>query len=325
MKRSDRLLCCLIASAASAIGACMLADRAVAPGQRAVEIQSRFATTYEKLFPMAEAGDPDMQNLLGFMFFHGEGVSQDYDEAHIWFHRSADEGNINAQRNLGILHSGAVPGVPEHLRSPEEANRWLSLAVASDPSQTAEMRAASSRYEVLSPLPTNAILERGDRDIGDKVYRTFCAGCHGFDGFAAYPSAPSFALGERLEKSDSALVDSVFYGTEQKSAWGTTLSRELLRFAVASIRSRFEGSSGEDDARPQAAFVRFRNSDQRARGEALFMMFCAGCHGFNGIAYYVHSPSFAIGERLTKSDLELEQSILRGIGPMPGWEAMLTH
>ena len=36
---------------------------------------------------------------------------------------------------------------------------------------------------------------------GSEVYLTFCAGCHGFDGIAAYPPAPSFALGERLHQS----------------------------------------------------------------------------------------------------------------------------
>ena len=44
-------------------------------------------------------------------------------------------------------------------------------------------------------------------------------------------------------------------------------------------------------------------------GEKLYITFCAGCHGFNDIAYYVNSPSFALGERLQKSDHELQKSI----------------
>ena len=55
------------------------------------------------------------------------------------------------------------------------------------------------------------------------------------------------------------------------------------------------------------------------------MRFCAGCHGFNGIAYYVNSPSFALGERLIKDDVELERSIRSGTGLMPGWGALLSH
>ena len=39
-------------------------------------------TTYEKFLPHAVEGDPEIQNFLGFMFFYGEGVLQDYKEAH---------------------------------------------------------------------------------------------------------------------------------------------------------------------------------------------------------------------------------------------------
>jgi len=36
---------------------------------------------------------------------------------------------------------------------------------------------------------------------GADVFLTFCAGCHGVDGFAAYPAAPSFSMGDRLHKT----------------------------------------------------------------------------------------------------------------------------
>ena len=55
-------------------------------------------------------------------------------------------------------------------------------------------------------------------------------------------------------------------------------------------------------------------------GQALYEKYCAGCHGFNGISAYVHSPSFALGERLEKPDGELMRSVLRGKGEMPNWD-----
>jgi len=55
-------------------------------------------------------------------------------------------------------------------------------------------------------------------------------------------------------------------------------------------------------------------------GQVLYEKYCAGCHGFNGISAYVHSPSFALGERLEKADGELMRSLLRGKGEMPNWD-----
>ena len=54
------------------------------------------------------------------------------------------------------------------------------------------------------------------------------------------------------------------------------------------------------------------------------MTFCGGCHGFNGIAYYVQSPSFVLGERMNLPADELEGSIRNGKGLMPGWGSKLS-
>lgn len=62
----------------------------------------------------------------------------------------------------------------------------------------------------------------------------------------------------------------------------------------------------------------------RPEGEGLYQKFCSGCHGFNGIAAYVHSPSFALGESLDKSDGQLMQSLLKGTGEMPNWDDKLS-
>lgn len=45
----------------------------------------------------------------------------------------------------------------------------------------------------------------------------------------------------------------------------------------------------------------------------------------NGISAYVGSPSFAIGERMDKSDAVLLRSLMKGIGDMPGWEDKLPR
>lgn len=59
-------------------------------------------------------------------------------------------------------------------------------------------------------------------------------------------------------------------------------------------------------------------------GKRIYLTFCSGCHGFNGMRFFSHAPSFAMGERSAASTEELMQSILRGKGLMPSWEDKLS-
>ena len=72
---------------------------------------------------------------------------------------------------------------------------------------------------------------------GGDVYLTFCAGCHGFDGIAAYPPAPSFALGERLHQSDDTLLQSVLKGKNGMPPWEDKLPVYMLRAAIEYLRT----------------------------------------------------------------------------------------
>ena len=60
-------------------------------------------------------------------------------------------------------------------------------------------------------------------------------------------------------------------------------------------------------------------------GRDVFLTYCSGCHGFNGLAFYPPAPSFAMNDRLGKSDPELMNSILKGKGAMPWWEGKLPR
>jgi len=281
-------------------------------------------TTYERFLPLAEAGDPDIQNLLGFMYFYSEGVGLDYDQAHHWFHEAAEQGNLMAQRNLGLLHSKSRPRIPDAYFDPVEANFWFSLYAAGTPG---ESRLAANSYEAfLSPVSKEQSKPLDEREVGKEVYVTFCAGCHGFEDHAAYPSSPSLLLGERLQQPDSVLLISILDGKNNMPAWRDTLSDEQAREALYYIRTRFGTRQDKPinltkDPHPPAIQS---DSNPKDFGEITYTKFCGGCHGFNGISYYVNSPSFALRERMQKSDFELSESISRGRGVMPGWENMLT-
>ena len=52
----------------------------------------------------AEQGNSYAENLLGEMFYYGEGVKKDYSQAFKWIKLSADKGYKEGQFNLGMLY-----------------------------------------------------------------------------------------------------------------------------------------------------------------------------------------------------------------------------
>ena len=72
---------------------------------------------------------------------------------------------------------------------------------------------------------------------GERAYATFCGGCHGINGIAAYENSPSFAFGERLEKADAALMRSIRDGLQEMPGWEGKLAVNELRDILAFVRT----------------------------------------------------------------------------------------
>jgi cytochrome c5 len=75
-----------------------------------------------------------------------------------------------------------------------------------------------------------------NRTDGATIFLKYCAGCHGFDGFAAYSAAPSFSMGDRLHKSDSELLQSVLHGKGAMPSWEDKLPVSMLVSAIQYLR-----------------------------------------------------------------------------------------
>ena len=60
------------------------------------------------------------------MYANGRGVSQDYAVAIGWYRKAADQGDAEAQFNLGLMYASGR-GVP---KDPVSAHMWFSLAAA---------------------------------------------------------------------------------------------------------------------------------------------------------------------------------------------------
>lgn len=79
---------------------------------------------------------------------------------------------------------------------------------------------------------------------GKNVYESFCAACHGSDGTPQVSNTPDFSAGERLDKSDIELLNSIMDGKGAiMPGWAGILTDEdcqqvlqFIRAGIATIR-----------------------------------------------------------------------------------------
>ena len=88
--------------------------------------QKDYATALRLWRPFAEQGNADAQYNLGVMYDKGKGVPQDYVQAVAWYRKAADRGNAIAQYNLGNRYDNGK-GVPQDY---VQAHKWFNLAAA---------------------------------------------------------------------------------------------------------------------------------------------------------------------------------------------------
>jgi len=89
--------------------------------------QGEYAIVMEELHELAEEGDGEAQTALGEQYSRdsaGIGTPQNYTEAVKWYRKAAEQGEANAQSDLGIMyHHGN--GVPQNYA---EALKWVRKA-----------------------------------------------------------------------------------------------------------------------------------------------------------------------------------------------------
>ena len=60
--------------------------------------------SFEEIKRLAEQGDISAQFKLGVMYYKGQEISQNYNEALNWFKKAAEQGLSEAQYNLGLVY-----------------------------------------------------------------------------------------------------------------------------------------------------------------------------------------------------------------------------
>jgi TPR repeat protein len=103
----------------------------------------------------AEQGDFLAQTDLGLMYAGGKGVTQNYGEALKWLRPAADQGYAVAQYNLGIAYANAL-GVPQNYI---QAHMWLNLAVANTTEKVTRSEAARNRDILATKMTPDQIAE----------------------------------------------------------------------------------------------------------------------------------------------------------------------
>ena len=76
----------------------------------------------KKLIKAVEQGDTEAQLDLGWMYYAGKGVKQDYSKAFEWYKKAAEEGHAEAQNELGEMYY-AGKGVEQDYR---KALEWYT-------------------------------------------------------------------------------------------------------------------------------------------------------------------------------------------------------
>jgi TonB family protein len=66
--------------------------------------QGNYIEASKNLKPLAEAGDPEAQTLLGTMYLNGQGIEESSTEAYVWYSRAAHQGNTEAQIALSDMY-----------------------------------------------------------------------------------------------------------------------------------------------------------------------------------------------------------------------------
>jgi tetratricopeptide (TPR) repeat protein len=98
-----------------------------------------YKEAYRLIKPLAEQGNAEAQYNIGGMYAEGRGVPQNYGKAVKWFRKAAEQGNAMAQYNLGGMYF-IGRGVP---RDFVLAHMWFNLSVSRVPASEGEKRKAT--------------------------------------------------------------------------------------------------------------------------------------------------------------------------------------
>jgi len=113
----------------------------------------------------AEQGDSDAQLGLGNKYYNGQGVRKDYKEAVKWYRKAAEQGDSSAQYNLGVMYDNGE-GVSKDYK---EAVKWYTKA--------AEQGHSDAQYNLDAMHENNKVIPN---NLGGHIFPKAVCSCMGF-------------------------------------------------------------------------------------------------------------------------------------------------
>ena len=84
----------------------------------------------------AEQGDANSQFTLGLIYKHGTGVTQDYKQVFKWYTLAAEQGDASAQNNLGVMYYNGKGVTQDNIY----AHMWFNIASSNGSGNASENR-----------------------------------------------------------------------------------------------------------------------------------------------------------------------------------------
>ena len=81
------------------------------PAAATTPTDQQYTDSFAKLYQKAQAGDPDAEYAVGYMYFYGKGTTQDSQMGISWIHKAAAQGQPVAVKALGILDADQNTGI----------------------------------------------------------------------------------------------------------------------------------------------------------------------------------------------------------------------
>ena len=114
-----------------------------------------YATAQREWRPLAEQGDANAQYNLGVMYDFEKGVLQDFATARQWYEKAAAQGHAGAQNNLGGLYEFGHGVAQDYVR----AYMWYYVAAAHPTGDGQKDVAAENRDEIAGRMTSAQIAE----------------------------------------------------------------------------------------------------------------------------------------------------------------------
>jgi mono/diheme cytochrome c family protein len=145
--------------------------------------------------------------------------------------------------------------------------------------------------------------------IGQPLYQTHCAVCHGADGRGVVPGARNFNdLDYMRGETPANFYAIVTEGRGEMPSFRDTLTSDE-RWDVVFYTWRFS-----------------TNADTLALGKSLYEANCAACHGTDGVGKVLGASDFTdqhfVDERAPR---DFYLTVTQGIGSMPAWQGRLSQ